>query len=252
MLLAVPGLCSAQVWRHWQFGDGLYEAFTRRLARDSQGRLLAVHGNVDKFSALDGYSIVHLPAPIVSDVGLQSGPDGSIWSAHTGGIQRFVNGAWTDIAVPDPVRARVRSMVVLTARAIVLGYPDRAALFDPVEGRYQTILTREQTAIGRFTRMSRRTQGGIWISGDRGLAAVAVDTNGEVRVLSDAVIPPPEYENFGRITDMAGGPVLAPATRKADKHAVLLRFGNGRWSEVYRSSGPHTTVKAAWLAFGKE
>src|SRR5260370_915260 len=85
-----PPAHAASQWREWTKADGLAESWIFGLTLDSEGRVVAKHGDVATESVMDGYQITVIPSRRGYGRFLAS-PEGELWTFDAEGI--FVHDA---------------------------------------------------------------------------------------------------------------------------------------------------------------
>ena len=84
-IVSLSPLCAASSWRFWTKADGLTESWTSGLSRDSNGRVVVKHGDVNSATVLDGYQITKIPSRTAFGRLLVSGK-GEVWTFDEEGI----------------------------------------------------------------------------------------------------------------------------------------------------------------------
>jgi diguanylate cyclase (GGDEF)-like protein len=245
-------------WRSWSKADGLAESWTFGLSLDSEGRVMAKHGDVATESVLDGYQITGIPSQHAFGR-LRASPEKEIWSFDAEGILIYDTSGWHKYPVPEIAEFAKASqmqrvpwflyqfgqrMDVLPVgdKTGVILFPDRLVEWSRVAGRKRTIRLASQTALSRFADALGSADGVIWIAGDKGLARLRRAGNHfdwtEVPV-------PGQYSQFRSPVESKEGEIFLSAGRRDGKRAVI-RFANGEWTEVFAGgSEPLTGWRAA-------
>ena len=185
---------SGSLWRVWSKADGLTESWIFGLSLDSQGRVLAKHGDVALESVLDGYQIGGIPAQHAFGRFLAPG-EKELWSFDAEGVLVYDASGWHKY--PDPEIAefaktsqmrlvpwflysisryrtvqRKKRMDVLPGggeTGIIL-FPDRLVEWNRVTGRKRIVRIAAQTGLLEFSDGQSSEGGGFWITGKKGLA----------------------------------------------------------------------------------
>ena len=252
-IVALSPLGVASSWRFWTKADGLAESWTSGLSRDTNGRVVVKHGDVNSATVLDGYQITKIPSRSAFGRLLVSGK-GEVWTFDEEGILIYDPSGWHKY--PDPeIAAFAKSsrmhevpwfeysissywtgqqkqrMDVLPAggdTGIIL-FPDRLIEWTRATGHKRTIRLAAQTGLARFTDAQRSVEGGFWIAGDRGLAHL--NRAGDKFEWTEIPIPP-HYSNFENAIEGRGGEIFLGARRLDGKRAVI-RYANGAWIEIF-------------------
>ncbi len=169
-------------WRTYKMADGLRESACLSVTVSAQGKVLARHYNAPFVSELDGYGISVKQLPEIGKGRLYQSPGGQLWTVIPQGLLEFKDGIWLTNPVAeissephvstlfDPVPlCPVKQGVVLFLR------PDGLLEFNSVGAdppHTRILRSASQTGLGRFTGMVSARDGGLWISGARGLAKV--------------------------------------------------------------------------------
>ncbi len=171
-------------WRAYKGADGMSEAACASVTISPHGRVWTRHLNVNSISGLDGYAIQNIDAPDTTLYRVYESPGGQLWTVCGEGLREYRDGAWNLYPVaeisaelranqpfsPDPVPI----YPVRLGRVIFL-LPDRLAQFDatdPGPPQTSTLRPAEQTKLGKFLGMIPANEGGLWVTGARGLARV--------------------------------------------------------------------------------
>ncbi len=171
----------ATQWRVCRMTDGLPESACISVALSPQGRILARHPRSGSVSELDGYATHIIPSPGQGSSRVYQSPGGQLWTVASHGLQEFRSGKWvlhptSEIAAAFRERIlRVNNPIPLCpARQgfVLILLPDHLLEFnteDPEHPRTQVLLAAAQTQLGEFSTMTLARDGGLWITGTRGL-----------------------------------------------------------------------------------
>jgi signal transduction histidine kinase/ligand-binding sensor domain-containing protein len=170
-------------WRVYKTADGLPESSCLSVAISPQGKVLVRHFDAPLVSELDGYSISTLPAPEGRSRVYES-PGGQLWTVVSEGLQEFRDGSWmlhpiTEFATQPRVggSSMVNPTPLCPVRqgVVILLLPERVWEFNLENLDHPRLLVlrlAEQTHLEHFSSMGIARDGGLWISGTRGLAKV--------------------------------------------------------------------------------
>jgi hypothetical protein len=251
----------ASTWRLFNMADGLPEPGCASVSITPQGNVLVRMMSTRQFAELNGYTVVTSAAPdsIVGRIG--KSPSGQYWAVAPEGLEESRNGTWTLHPVPaiatEFARRRVPPpdipLIPVKQGRVLFLLPDRLMEYsEGIEGPHTTVLrAAAQTAIGDFTGMIPAHDGGLWISGLRGLAK----TPAPIRSLSpndpwkEYVVPAslgigdlaqPQADDLDGVTLVA-----RPSSQPPE---ALVHFdGVSRWELLPGSAEP---VRQAWRGPG--
>lgn len=143
---------------------------------------MARHLNLALASELDGYNISVKPLPERGKGRVYESPGGQLWMVDPEGLREFKDGAWMLHPVPE-IAAEPHISTVLDSvplcpikqGLVVFLLPDRLLEFNSAGAgppRVRALHSVAQSRLGRFTGMTPARDGGLWVSGDRGVAKV--------------------------------------------------------------------------------
>src|SRR6266436_9572293 len=173
----------ASNWRVYRLADGLPESACVSVTIAPQGKVLTKHLNLPLITELDGYSLNVIPAATEPASGrIYGSPGGQLWTVIPGGLEEFKDGGWIMHPVPEiatdfhegqgrtidpipicPVKQGV--VIFLLANRLM-----RFNSEDPDHPRTELLRAVGQTQLEKFSAMGLARDGGLWISGARGLA----------------------------------------------------------------------------------
>jgi signal transduction histidine kinase/ligand-binding sensor domain-containing protein len=168
-------------WRAYRMGDGFPETVCNSVTIGLNGKILVTHPNPEWVSELDGYTVRNFPRS-ATDVGrVCESPAGQMWAVSAEGLKEWKDNAWILHPVPE-IAAAFRSgprpprpipfLPIQQGRVLFL-LSDRLMEFEvgETESSRTVVLHRSsQTQLGTFSSMSLAQDGGLWITGARGLA----------------------------------------------------------------------------------
>ncbi len=192
-------------WRVFTKADGLTEKSCSSVTIGAGGNILVRHAKSPTISVFDGYEFTSLPGPGTNRSRIYESPGGQLWTITREGLLEFREGEWVPYPVAE-IAAYFRAgntneialLPVRQGRVLIL-LPDRLLQLDaedPDRARVELLRHADQTTLGAFTAMTPAQDGGLWISGVRGVAKMA----GSLRSLKpdDAWMPadgvPPELQ----------------------------------------------------------
>src|SRR6266850_5732881 len=246
-LLAVPEVSWGQRspnWRAFKMADGLPESACVSVTISPQGKTLVRHLTLPTLSELDGYSVNLIPAPDKGSGRIYQSPGGQLWAVFPDGLREARDGVWISHTVPE-IATQIRSGALSSAAQVALFpirqglvlflLPNRLMQFSTeLVGTPKTEVLREaaQTGLGKFTGMTVAADGGLWISGEKGIAkapnprASRGETDWQIHLL------PTEW----KITTLKephadeGGMVTLAAESGTNGQPVALVFDGKAWS----------------------
>ena len=225
------------LWRSWDVNDGLPESYTRAITLDARGGVWARPGDVKTMSRLDGYRVLQLPAP-GSSTRVHVTPGGRLWNFGPEGLQEFVNQRWS----PHPVRelggipaAVLEQGSILPAEGdrILLLLPDRLAEYSPARRTLRTLKAAAETRLEEFTRMAAARDGGLWITGRRGVGRLEGAMAGRPTTWREWGA---ELLGLGRFENpIAGenGELFVVGSSQDQARRTLVRFDGKSWERIY-------------------
>ncbi|MFH1743433.1 MAG: two-component regulator propeller domain-containing protein, partial [bacterium] len=202
----------------------------------------------------DGYKAVSLPKH--NDMKMpREGLSGQIWAIsisfevnqqRTLSIDHYVydqnlsEGEWIrhdldDISFLDPTTlppARVTNLIPITGDRLVILLQDQLIRTDAALEDHTILKASAETSLGRFIHLAQSRDGGLWITGERGLAKAA-GFDGDSTQWEEFIIP----EELG-LRDLAipiegdFGEVFVTASSIPDGRRVLARFDGSAWEIV--------------------
>lgn len=253
---------SGSNWRSYKVSDGLPESACISVTFSSYGRVLARHYNLPYISELDGYGVNRVYAPKAGPGRVYGGANGQMWTSDPQGLLEFRDGNWIDHELSE-IAAHLASrssrsidplaLYPFRRYAVLCLMPDRLlqiSLDQPGEPRRSALRETGQAGIGTFLSMAPARDGGLWISGERGVSKLtsAVRNLTSASQWVDHVIPP--GLEVGTLIDPRenhnGGVVLIGERPSSGGKAIVV-FDGTNW--VARATGTER-VRAAW--FGPE
>src|ERR1700728_3967707 len=194
---------SATHWSSYKTADGLSESAITSISFTPRGNLIASSLKAPLEWELDGYSVSNFPAPAGSVGRICESPGGPRWVMGPEGLMELKNETWRLHPVPEivtalhagPLSARaVPPLLPVRQGCVLFLLPERLLEYsaeNPDKPQMILIRAAAQTRIGHFTGMAAARDGGLWISGTRGLAWVAgpVRSLGPVTAWQEHVAP---------------------------------------------------------------
>ena len=251
-LLALPGTSWCQAPSTWPVNsrvfrtvEGLPEPACISVTLAPQGRVFARHPKAASVSELNGYTISGIPAPETGKGRVYESPGGQLWTVVVEGLLEFRNGNWVLHPVPEiaaEFRTRVPRLIdplplcPVRQDVVLFLLPDRLLQFsaeDQDHPRTDVMLAAAQTRLEKFSGMIPSRDGGLWITGARGLAKIS----GPLRKLKpdsewhDYLPPEPlQIHNFQELHLDDEGNVTTLAEAGTNQLKMLALFDGEHWS----------------------
>ena len=243
LTLAVRGQNAVQ-WTSYKMADGLAEPVFNAVSFTPQGRLLAATLRAPLAAELDGYSVSNFPAPPDNLGRLAESPGGQRWALVPAGLMEMTDQSWKLHPVAEIAAARAAGFPIAGHPPDFLPVRQGCVLFLLPQGLLEFSAENPDTPgatplrlaaqghLGPFTGMAAAADGRLWITGDRGLAALA----GPVRNLNPAsplqeYLPPPELPliHFRQPETSENGTVTLLAESTATHQQVVVIFDGQHW-----------------------
>ena len=172
-----PEAQPASEWRVYRAADGLTESLTTAVTISPRGNVWVKHGEVDAVSYLDGYGVLHIPAPTDPNYRVYQSAAGRIWSIYPEGLLEYADSRWQRYPIPElrrqveanPLRA-LRPAPILPAEEdrVLLLLSDRLAEFRVRTAVLSVLRSANETGLEKFLDMTLAQDGGIWLAGANG------------------------------------------------------------------------------------
>lgn len=247
---------SVSDWRVYKVDDGMHQSACVSVSVAPNGKIVALHRNRSFVTELDGYSVTSLSLPEPAGE-VSEGPGGQLWATvPTGLLRESKPGAWTVQPVPG---------IAAVSNATTSFYPTKwgQALFlrpdglmafkadNPERSQTQVLLRHDQTRLGKFTDMVGARDGGLWITGERGLGRTPKLT-GDVR-LENAwkdYLPPESLplQNLRAPREDEEGGITVVAELSTTGQKVAARFDGRDWMV---QPAVAETIERAWRSGDK-
>ncbi|HEY3826672.1 MAG TPA: EAL domain-containing protein [Bryobacteraceae bacterium] len=260
---------AASPWRFWGKADGLSESVVFGLTADNTGRIVIKGGEVP-LGVLDGYQITNIPISRAYGRLLPSSRQ-ELWTFDTKGINIHDPSGWhsyPDKDIAEFARTSPMSRISWFTYSVFRGpedrmdvvpfgkdtgvimFPDRLLEWNRSTGEKRLLRIAGDTGLKRFRDIQSSRDGGLWLTGEAGLAHIGNAGSG----YAWSEFPAPVHR-----TDLVspiegeGGEVFVTALRPGGQH-VLLRFsrsakGNGakgNTAEGNDAEGSAAEGSAAW------
>ena len=220
---------SASDWRIFRDYNGLHQSACVSVSVTPDGKVLVRHPDKAFVSELDGYNVksIALPEP-AADV--SESPGGRLWiMTQDGRLEDFNQGAW--VAHPAPEIGAAGNLIapfyLADENQIIFLRADRLMEYDaenPGQPQTRVLLRSDQTRLGKFTGMTVARDGGLWITGSRGLgkAPRLALRPGLEKSWNDYLPPEPlQIQNLREPREDDEGGVTLIAESSTDGHKVV-------------------------------
>ncbi len=192
LFLALTALFPARAaspWRFWTKADGLSESVSFGLTVDDSGRIVIKGGDVP-INVLDGYQITRIPAPRAYGRMLASSHH-EIWTFDARGINIHDASGWhtypdsdiAEFAATSPMSRMAwftysvfrgpedrMDVVPFGENSGIIMFPDRLLEWNRLTRRKRLLKVAGQTGLTRFRDIENSRDGGLWLTGEAGLA----------------------------------------------------------------------------------
>ena len=166
---------STAFWRVYKVYDGLHQSTCVSVSVTPNGKVLVRHPDGTFVTELDGYNVKSLAPPEpASD--FSGSPGDRLWvMTRDGLLEEFNQGAWVMHPPPETGAASNFTAPFYPARQdhIIFLCADRLVEYNaenPGPPQARVLLRSEQTRLGTFTDLTVAHDGGLWITGERGLS----------------------------------------------------------------------------------
>jgi signal transduction histidine kinase/ligand-binding sensor domain-containing protein len=245
----------ASPWRVYRAADGLRESLTTAVTVSPRGNVWVKHGEVGVISMLDGYTVRQVPAPPEYSYRVYESRAGKVWSLYNQGLLEFLNGQWFRYPIKEvqaeyeanPLRM-IRQVPLLPAEEdrVLLLLPDRLVEHRTLARTTGVIRLAERAGLGAFQDLTRAVDGGLWLTGAKGLGKLP----GPLRRLT-AATPLAEHllpghlqvGNLQRPFEDEDGGLTMVGDSLANNRRVLVHFDGRNW---LTRSLPNENLRFAW------
>jgi signal transduction histidine kinase len=232
------------ICRVYDMADGFPETACGLISAGPRGRVLVEHPRSGTLSWLDGYEVKTLPAPHMKGRRAYESPGGQIWSVWPGGLEEYDGKTWNQFRLPEieaffsgghgDSKADLRLWPTRQGRVLFL-LPSGLMEFNsenPKASQSRIIRKSSQTALGHFIGMTPAFDGGLWVTGENGVAKLSAPArNITVSNAWKDFVPSglSRLRNFDEpIADEEGG-VTALAKTSPEGAKVVVHFDGRRW-----------------------
>ncbi len=265
IFLAFGGTCLGQRtwnWHIYSVADGLPESACVSVTSTPQGKVLVRHPAQAVLSELDGYAVTALRAPATGIGRIYESPGGQLWTVTAEGLQEFKDGQWLlhplreiadEFRAGSPRASEPVPLCPVRQGLAIFLLGDRLMELnseDPDKPRTFVLLAAERAGLGKFTGLVAARDGGLWLTGTRGLLKIP----GPLRNLKPESefqnCPVPDtlqLENF-RDPHLDAADGVTAIADAGTNHPVLAHFDGKSWR--VEAELP-VRVRHAWCNDGK-
>ena len=225
-------------WRLYRDSSGLHQSTCVSVSVTLQGKVLVRHPDKTFVTELDGYNVKSIALPESAGDVFES-PGGQLWvMTRDGLLEEFNQGAW--MAHPAPEIGAAGNIIAPFYPAgeghIIFLCADRLMEYNAENsGQPQTrlLLRSDQTRLGTFTGMTVARDGGLWITGERGLGkAPRIALRPGLEKSWHDYLPPEslQIQNLREPLEDDEGGVTVAAVSSVNRHKFVARFDGLDWA----------------------
>lgn len=232
------------VWRYWSSEDGMTEPFTSGVYSTSDGKVLVRHKI--SYDILDGYTVLPMVKPM-EDRMVRDSPDGQLWSTHTNGFQRFINGEWIleridNFNLIQSIYHYFPKFIPLNRNNILYVYPDRNMQFNASTKSNSEVKYATDTKIGQFKYFSPSNDGDIWVTAYNGLGKLSSQFKNDNYEFAWIEYPIPSdapYQDIVSIKEFENGDLFVTAKPSFGQFLTKIHFDLKNWRLLYSEIDRH-------------
>lgn len=242
-------------WRFFEASEGLGGTWTSFITVGPSGRVWISHESEDKLSCLDGWpvpdsGIAHIYPGPGSDLKVCESDSGQLWSVYSKGVQLFRNGRWvryqideiTNFLPPSGLRALIPFLPDGPDRVYYL-LPNRLMLFETGTGRRVVVKSAREAGLGRLIDMIAARQGGIWVSGEKGVARFEPGRSGQADVWQEYLLGALPVHDVHSLEEGSPGELFAVAGSHVNGREEIVCLDGERWHIV---PGGGRNIRKVW------
>jgi signal transduction histidine kinase/ligand-binding sensor domain-containing protein len=165
---------NASDWRIFRDYNGLHQSACVSVSVTPDGKVLVRHPDGMFVTEMDGYNVKSIPLPS-SAAAVSESSDGQLWvMTRDGRLEEFNQGAWTAHPAPEigaagdviaPFYVAEKGHIIFLCAGQLMEYDAE----NPGQPQTHVLLRSDQTRLGTLTGMTVARDGGLWITGERGL-----------------------------------------------------------------------------------
>jgi signal transduction histidine kinase len=252
-LAGAAGAQEARDWRLFAAEDGMEETSAATVSLAPRGEVIFTHDS-GQISLFDGYDFQTLKGLPLSSYRILRDPSGVLWTVYPEGLAEWRDEVWlihplADIQQEFKTHVLRRSSWVqpLGLGRVLFLLPEHLMEFDASKSTPLPWKLAAQTGLGRFSDLAPARDGGLWITGNGGLAKLPRPLD----LLQhdskwEEFLPPLDYRlhNFNRPFPDESGGVVELADQGADDRKVIVHFdGQKQWTLL---EPPSQSIRWAW------
>ncbi len=238
----------ASNWQVYKVADGLPESACISVGTGPPGRVLVRHVRSPTISELDGYAVTNIPLAQPGNGRVYGSVGGRFWALAEEGVLEFRQGDWELHRVPEiAAEFRAGRLRLFETPPLCRLWPLRQGLVlvlladrllevncdSPGNARVTVLRTAAQSQLQKFSSLGGARDGGLWISGEGGVAKVA----GPLRNLKpesdwqEYVFPAAmQVQNMLEPHEQAEGHLTGVAQSGTNQQRVVVHLDGQQWS----------------------
>lgn len=264
-LLLFFGMCCLSVselrsdkltnWRFFEASEGLGDTWTSFITVGPRGKVWVSHGSVNKLSCLDGWPVADIglahiyPSPGI-DLKVYESDSGQLWSVYDKGIQLFEDGRWIKYQIDEINNffppTGLRTLIPFLPggpNQIYYLLPNRLMLFDTDTKQRETIKGAKESNLGRFIDMIAARQGGIWITGEKGIAGLGPPIESQDAQWREHLFGRLKVKDLRSPVEGENEELYALAVNLQNNREEIVHFDGVKWSILPGGGGK---IKKVW------
>ncbi|MBD3265528.1 hypothetical protein GF373_02565, partial [bacterium] len=238
------------LWRFWTEKDGLVESYIRNISLTPENHLWMRHGDVDRLSFFDGYSIQTLPYP--QDIGqIKTSHTGQTWTLNLEGFHEWIDGKWVlhplkTAAAEHETLNTILSFHPIAENELVYLYVDKVKRYSAAAREEITIQSAREGAIGRYIDLIGMRNNSAWILGESGVAHYIYDKKApKQEEWEEYPFPSTQWRQpHGALLGKSGELLFVVENTKSNQFA-LIQFDGTDWTALYEGEN----IRYGWTDF---
>ena len=243
-------------WRFFKTSDGLAESWSSYITIGPSGKVLISHGVINGLSWFDGQPTIggkylqNMKSP-GDDLKVYESRSGQLWSLYSNGVQLYKNGNWAKYKIDDIVMHYPPDNIVRTLIPFLPGerdqvfylLPNRLMAFDASTETNGIVSKAEDENLGRFIDMIAARDGGIWVTGENGVAKLELGPGPTVKRWEEYLLTGLGVKDLQEPVEGDDQKLFAVAVNIRTNKNELVRFDGARWRILNDYTG---TVLKGW------
>jgi signal transduction histidine kinase/sugar lactone lactonase YvrE len=223
---------NASYWRAYKVDDGMHQSACVSVSVAPNGKVVALHRNRLFVTELDGYGVesLSLPEPACE---ISEAPGGQFWAMVPNGLlQEIQPGIWVTNLIGEISTGSNCTTLFYPAKRdqVIFLCPDRLMKFradNAAPSQTQTMLQCGQTRLEKFTDMVVARDGGLWITGKRGLGKLSKLDNTWTDYLPPELL---QIQNLSAPREDDEGGITVVAESSVSGQTVVVHFDGAGWT----------------------